>query len=63
MRDRIFRVWLNQNIAGLKPTVTYISIPSESGGVPTDDRCELECREALDTLISNELDTGWEEIK
>jgi len=28
----------------------------------TDEECEEACADALDTLIGNEFDTGWNEV-
>lgn len=54
---RKFRVWLNKNVPGTK----VVEIVIELDGVSSED-CAEACQAALETLIANELDTGWTEI-
>lgn len=55
---RRFEVWMDRNIAGVDPTVQIVEMPESATSV----ECEEACQDALDTMISNDLDTGWREI-
>lgn len=58
---RKFRVWLCKNIMVLgdqNKTEEIIELSDDA----TDEECDEACKDVLDTLIANELDTGWEEI-
>ena len=55
---RKFKVWLDKNVVGLDPSEEIIEFPDHY----SDKECERDCADLLDTMISNELDTGWEEI-
>jgi hypothetical protein len=55
---RRFRVWLDKNLAGSEPTYETVEMPDSA----TDAECRSACAECLDTMISNDLDTGWEEL-
>lgn len=56
---RVFRIWLDKMFAGSQPSYTVISLPAGT----SDSEAQAECAAALDTLIGNELDTGWEELE
>lgn len=55
---RKFQVWCNCNHAGSEPEETTIEMPADA----TDAECDEMCRDALNQLIANEFDTGWDEI-
>lgn len=52
-------VYLDKNIAGCEPIEEIIEMPFDA----TDKECQEECENCLNTMISNELDTGWNEIE
>jgi hypothetical protein len=54
---RKFLVYLDKNIPG----VSRVSCPVEMPDNATDQECEQVLQETLDTLIANELNTGWVE--
>lgn len=55
---RRYKVWLDKQVTGLEPTEETVEMPDDA----TDEECRQACAECLDTLISNELDTGWIEL-
>lgn len=56
---RKFRVWLDKNVPGQSASYETVEMPDGS----TDAECEAACRDVLDVMIGNELDTGWEETE
>lgn len=57
-RTRRFEVYLDRQIAGCEPSTEVL----EFADGETDAEIEEACRAALDTMIGNELDTGWREV-
>ena len=58
-KPKRYRVWLDKNFAGSQPSEEIIEMPENA----TDEECASICANCLETMISNELDTGWEEIE
>lgn len=56
---RRFKVWLDKNVVGAMPSCEIVEMPDDA----TDADCQEACSDALQTMISNELDTGWRELK
>ena len=56
---RRFRVWLDVQVPGKDPSYELVEMPATA----TDKECNEACADALDTMISNELDTGWDELE
>lgn len=56
---RRFEVWLDVQVPGEEATTEIVEMPASA----TDAECEEACRDTLDVMIGNELDTGWREIK
>lgn len=54
---RVFRVWLDRQVPGCDPYEETIEMPDDA----TDEECDDACRDCLDTMIGNHLDTGWNE--
>lgn len=57
-RVRRFEVWLDKNVIGTEPSVEIVEMPEDA----SDAECNEACSDALETMISNELDTGWREL-
>jgi hypothetical protein len=55
---RRFEVYLDVQVPGKEASVEIVEMPDSA----TDAECEEACRECLDTMIANELDTGWREL-
>jgi hypothetical protein len=55
---RKFRVWLDVQVAGKDPEEEILEFPNDA----TEEQIREACSECLDTMIANELDTGWDEI-
>lgn len=55
---RKFRVWLGKNVVGEEPSEEVLEFPDGT----SDKECEEACADCLETMIGNELDTGWDEI-
>lgn len=55
---RRFRVWLDRQVTGWEASEEEVEMPDDA----TDEECREACLDCLNTMISNELDTGWEEI-
>ncbi len=55
---RRFEVWLDKQVAGGDPSIEIVEMPDNA----TDEECEEACRDCLDTMIGNLLDTGWNEL-
>lgn len=55
---RRFRVWLDKSVAGSEPSEETVEMPDDA----TDAECVEECASCLQTMIANDLDTGWEEL-
>ncbi len=53
-RPRRFCVWLDYTRAGFSTEEEFVDVPAG------EDADEL-CKEALDSLIDNFIDTGWAE--
>lgn len=56
---RRFRVWLDVQVPGKEPSEEIIELPDSASNA----KCDEACADCLETMIANELDTGWEEIK
>ncbi len=52
---RKFKVWLEYGYAGITPQEEIVEVPAG------EDADEV-CKEVLDCLIGNNLDTGWAEV-
>jgi hypothetical protein len=57
-KTRRFEVWLDVNVCGKEASSEIIEMPADA----TDEECQEACLDCLDTMIENELDTGWREI-
>ena len=55
---RRFEVYLDVQVPGKDVTVDVVEMPDTA----TDAECQEACRDCLDTMIGNELDTGWREL-
>jgi hypothetical protein len=55
---RRFRVWLDRRLTGAAISYERVVMPAGS----TDRQCDEACEDCLNTMLENELDTGWEEI-
>jgi hypothetical protein len=55
---RRFEVYLDVQVVGKEASVEIVEMPDSA----TDAECDEACRECLDTMIGNELDTGWREL-
>lgn len=55
---RRFEVWLDKKLAGVEPDTCIVEMPDGA----TDKQCDEACKEALESMIENELDTGWNEL-
>jgi hypothetical protein len=53
-----FEVWLDKRAVGHAPATWIVEVNDNA----TEEEIESACREALESLIENELDTGWREI-
>lgn len=53
-RTRTFVVYLDKNVCGVAPEEMLVEV------APGEDADQV-CADALATLISNELETGWNE--
>lgn len=56
---RRFYVWLDKDVPGTETEYTRVEMPDDA----TDEQCDAECGAALDTMIGNQLDTGWNELE
>lgn len=57
-RPRRFEVWLDKQVVGARASVEVVEMAPGA----TDKECEEACKECLETMIGNELDTGWREL-
>ncbi len=55
---RRFEVWLDVQVAGKE---TYFEYLEFDDNVPQEE-IDKQCAECLETMIANELDTGWGEL-
>lgn len=55
---RKFKVWLDKSIVGVGPYEELVEMPDNA----TDEECTSACLDCLDTMISNHIETGWEEV-
>jgi hypothetical protein len=55
---RRFLVFLDKNLAGSEPSEETLEFDDDT----PEEEIELACQECLDTMIGNEIHTGWEEI-
>lgn len=55
---RRFEVWLDKCVPRCERSVVSVELPDTA----TDAECDKACGDVLDTMIANELDTGWNEI-
>ncbi len=55
---RYFHVWLDKNVVGSEPDDELVEMPDNA----TQKEIDEECGDVLQTMISNALDTGWDEI-
>jgi len=53
-KDRTFIVWLDKNVPGMDTVDMKVVVKA-------GDDADLACEEALDSLIANELYSGWME--
>lgn len=54
---RRFTVWLSKQVPGVSVAKVPVEMPDDA----TDEECDAACRETLEDMIGNELDTGWSE--
>lgn len=55
---RRFLVYLDKQVPGLDPSREVVEVPDNA----SDEEVDEACRDVLDTMIGNELDTGWVEL-
>ena len=55
---RRYLVYLDKNVVGIEPDEELL----EFSATASDEDIEVACADALDTLIGNNLDTGWVEL-
>lgn len=55
---RKFEVFLDKKLAGVDQTTEIIEFPDDA----SDKEIEETCNEVLQSMIENELYTGWDEI-
>lgn len=55
---RRFVVYLDKQIPGQGPVEEILEFPADA----TEDEINAECEDCLNTMIANELSTGWDEI-
>lgn len=55
---RRFEVWLDRGVPGMNPETEIVEVPDDA----TEDDVHEACSDALDTMVSNLLDTGWREL-
>lgn len=53
--DRRFEVWVDKRMAGVE-AVTEVVI------VPAGEDADEWCKDVWDTLVGNEIDSGWREL-
>lgn len=56
---RRFEVWLDKCVPGCERSVVVVELPNDA----TDAECGEACESTLQTMIANELDTGWNELE
>jgi hypothetical protein len=56
---RRFVVWVDRQIPGDDGDKEIVEMPDDA----TDAECDAECLDCMETMISNSLDTGWQELK
>lgn len=56
---RRFKVWLDKMVPGVTASYEAVEMPADA----TDAECEEACKDTLDVMIGNEVDTGWEELE
>jgi len=55
---RRFEVWLDRCVPGVMTDTDIVELPDDA----TEEQIQEVCMDSLDTLIGNNLDTGWREI-
>lgn len=55
---RRFEVWLDKGVPGMDPVTAIVELPNKA----SKGEIQAACSDVLDTLIENELDTGWREL-
>lgn len=55
---RKFIVYLDKGCVGRSPIEETIELPDSA----TDEECDEACRDCLQTMIGNEIDSGWHEV-
>lgn len=55
---RRFKVWIDCDHAASDGHEDIVEMPDNA----TDEECDAECHDALDALLGNHYDTGWNEI-
>lgn len=56
---RRFSVYLDKNVSGCEPAEIILEFPNRTKQKDID----AACKDALDTLIANELCCGWSEVE
>jgi len=56
---RRFEVYIDHGVAGMDPITEILEFPNNA----TEAQIEADCAACLETMISNELDSGWNEIE
>lgn len=55
---RRFELYIDKQVVGVKPTIQIIEFDNDT----TDAEIEIDCQQILSDMISNEVDSGWNEI-
>ena len=55
---RRFVVFLDKNVPSVSPSYCLVELPAGTA----DEECDETCRDVLDTMIGNEIHTGWDEL-
>jgi hypothetical protein len=49
---------LDKKVVGADPILEIVEMPDDA----TDEECDEACRECLESMIDNNLYTGWDEL-
>lgn len=56
---KTFRVWIDFGLAGADAIEETLEFPDDA----TEEEIEEACSDCLQMMISNGLDTGWQEVE
>lgn len=54
--DRVFSVWMDKNVVGLDTIEEKVNVPAGADA-------NAICGNWLDVMISNDIDSGWDEVR